>query len=83
MSCQYEQINLFIQNELSNTEVYTDEYKFMAFSNGANSPLEAMRRYKNYIQNEITKAETIEKRKQWENALVSIERQMKDFEENI
>ena len=80
---QYEQLNLFIQNELSNPDVYSDDYKYMAFSNGCNSPIEAMKRYKNYILHEIARAETLEKKKQWENALESIERQLKDFKEML
>ena len=76
---QTEQLNLFIQSELSNMDVYTDDYKYIAFSNGCNSPIEAMNRYKNYILHEMSKAETLEKKKQWENALESIERQINDF----
>ena len=63
--------------------LYSDDYKYMAFSNGCNSPIEAMKRYKNYILHEIARAETLEKKKQWENALESIERQLKDYKEML
>lgn len=76
---QIEQLNLFIENKLSDIDVYSDDYKYMAFSNGCNSPIEAMNRYKKYILHEIARAETLEKKKQWENALESIERQINDF----
>lgn len=78
---KFEQLNLFIQNELANMDVYTDEYKYLAFSSGCNHPIEAMQRYKNYILYELNKAESLEKKKQWENALNSIERQIEDFKE--
>ena len=58
---------------------YAPGYEYMAFMEGSTNRIEAMQTYRAYILKEIAKAETEEKKKQWENALQSIERQIEDF----
>lgn len=77
------QLDLFTymlgQEGIYDPKMYAPGFEYMAFHNGDKTPIQAMNDYKEYILKEIKKAKTEEKRKQWENALASIERQIEDF----
>ena len=77
----YKQLDLFtyIKTGLYDPENYANGYEYMAFQNGDTTQIKAMNEYKAYILEQIKESQNEEKRKQWENALKSIERQIEDF----
>lgn len=81
---KYEQLDLFTVMRkrvgLYDPRSYAKGYEYMAFMENSNA-IDAMLKYKEYITEQISLAESKEKRNAWENALKSIIQQISDFEE--
>ena len=85
MCRKVEQLNLFIdyENGISSPSNYANGYEYLAFSGQVDDPIEMMNCYKNYILKQMKYCSSDEAFKQWQNAIISIERQIKDFERII